>query len=256
MTWVKWLIVIGIGVAVGTGIYIVTKVKQEKARKIGVHVPYGPYEALFKRPLDLVLSVMSLIVLSPIILVIAVLVRIKLGSPVIFKQERPGMIEQKTGKEKIFTLYKFRTMSDKRGPDGQLLPDAERITPFGSALRASSGDELGELLNIAKGDMSIVGPRPLLVRYLPAYTETERHRHDVRPGLTGLAQINGRNMVKWDQRLKYDVEYVNKITFMGDVWIVLQTIKKVFVKENVAVDPESVDEGYLDQIRNFDRNRE
>ena len=249
MTWTKWLVAVGIGAAAGVGIHKATKIKQDKARKAGVHVPYGSYEAFFKRPLDLLLSVMALVVLSPVIAIIAILVRVNLGSPVFFKQERPGRIDPKTGKEKIFTLYKFRTMNDKRGADGQLLPDAERITPFGSALRASSGDELGELLNIVKGDMAIVGPRPLLVRYLPAYTEQERHRHDVRPGLTGLAQISGRNMVKWDQRLAYDVEYVNKITFLGDVKIILQTVKKVFAKEDVAVDPESVDEGYLDQIR-------
>lgn len=140
-------------------------------------------------------------------------------------------------------------MTDKRGPDGELLPDADRLTTFGAALRSTSLDELPELLNIVKGDMSIIGPRPLLVQYLPYYTEEEKHRHDVRPGLSGLAQVNGRNLVKWDQRLAYDVEYVKSITLLGDLKIVFQTIKKVFCREDVAADPESVDEGYLDQIR-------
>jgi lipopolysaccharide/colanic/teichoic acid biosynthesis glycosyltransferase len=173
----------------------------------------------------------------------ALLVRVELGSPVLFTQERPGK------DEKIFKLYKFRTMTDKRGTDGELLPDAERLTKFGATLRSTSLDELPELLNIAKGDMSIIGPRPLLVQYLPYYTEEEKHRHDVRPGLSGLAQVNGRNAVKWDRRLAYDVEYVNNITFFGDAKIILQTIEKVIRRSDVAPDPESVDEGYLDQIR-------
>lgn len=207
------------------------------------HMPYGPYEKFIKRPLDCLLSTLALIILSPIMLITALLVRIKLGSPVLFTQDRPGK------NERIFKLYKFRTMTDKRGLDGELLPDAERLTKFGVALRSTSLDELPELLNIAKGDMSIIGPRPLLVQYLPYYTDTEKHRHDVRPGLSGLAQVNGRNLVKWDQRLAYDVEYVKKITFLGDVKIVLQTIGKVLRHSDVAPDPESVDEGYLDQIR-------
>lgn len=207
------------------------------------HKPYGPYEKYIKRPLDCVLASMALIVLFPVIGVIAILVRIKLGSPVLFIQERPGQ------NERIFKLYKFRTMTDDKNSDGELLPDADRLTPFGAALRSSSLDELPELMNIVKGDMSVIGPRPLLVQYLPYYTETEKHRHDVRPGLSGLAQVNGRNLVRWDQRLAYDAEYVKRITFLGDLKIVLQTIKKVFGREDVAVDPESVDEGYLDQIR-------
>ena len=148
--------------------------------------------------------------------------RIKLGSPVLFTQDRPGK------DEKIFKLYKFRTMTDKRDEKGNLLPDAERMTRFGAALRSTSLDELPELFNIIKGDMAIIGPRPLLVQYLPYYTEEERHRHDVRPGLSGYAQVNGRNYLKWDKRLALDVEYVNKITFAGDFKIVLKTIKKVF----------------------------
>lgn len=207
------------------------------------HIPYGPYEKFIKRPLDFLLSICALIVLSPIMLITALLVRIKLGSPVLFTQDRPGK------NERIFKLYKFRTMTDERDANGELLPDTERLTEFGAVLRSTSIDELPELINIAKGDMSIIGPRPLLVQYLPYYTETEKRRHDVRPGLSGLAQVNGRNLVKWDQRLAYDVEYVNKITFLGDVFIVLKTINKVFGREDVAPDTESVDEGYLDQIR-------
>lgn len=207
------------------------------------HQPYGPYEKYIKRPLDCALAAGALLALSPVMGVTAILVKRKLGTPVLFRQERPG----KDGK--IFPLYKFRTMTDARDAEGKPLPDAERLTPFGAKLRASSLDELPELLNIVKGDMALVGPRPLLVQYLPYYTETEKHRHDVRPGLTGLAQVNGRNLVKWDQRLAYDVQYVNKITFLGDAEIILRTIGKVFKREDVAADPMSVDEGYLDEIR-------
>ena len=211
------------------------------------HKPYGPYERFIKRGLDAFLSTGALIVLSPVLLVTVVLVRVKLGSPVLFTQDRPGR------DEKIFKLYKFRTMTDERGPDGELLPDTIRLTPFGKALRSTSLDELPELFNIVKGDMSIIGPRPLLVRYLPAYTEAERHRHDVRPGLSGLAQVNGRNLVKWDQRLAYDIQYVNKITFLGDVKIILETIKKVFKHEDVAVNTDEV-ESYLDIERGCNTN--
>lgn len=207
------------------------------------HKPYGPYERLFKRFLDAFLSSGALIVLSPVLLVTAILVRLKLGSPVLFTQDRPGK------DEKIFKLYKFRSMTDDRDENGQLLPNEVRLTPFGRKLRSTSLDELPELINIAKGDMSIIGPRPLLVRYLPAYTETERHRHDVRPGLSGLAQVNGRNFVKWDQRLAFDVEYVNKITFLGDMKIILKTVEKVFKRDDIAENPDDIDEGFLDEIR-------
>lgn len=206
------------------------------------HKPYGPYEQFVKRPLDCFLSSLALIVFSPIILITALLVRIILGSPVLFTQDRPGK------DEKIFKLYKFRTMTDKKDSKGSLLPDADRLTSFGAVLRSTSLDELPELLNIIKGDMAIIGPRPLLVQYLPYYTEIEKHRHDVRPGLSGLAQINGRNFVKWDQRLAFDIEYVNKITFLGDIKIILQTIKKVLIKENIAIDTDTV-ETYLDKER-------
>ena len=207
------------------------------------HRPYGPYEKYIKRPLDCVLAACALLLLSPVFAVIALLVRLKLGAPVIFHQERPGK------DERIFNLCKFRTMTDARDEQGNLLPDSERLSPFGRKLRESSLDELPELWNVLKGDMAIVGPRPLLVRYLPVYTERESRRHDVRPGITGLAQVNGRNMVKWDQRLAYDVEYVEKVTFPGDVRIILKTIEKVFRHSDVAADPESVEEGFLDEIR-------
>lgn len=214
----------------------------EKGRK-------GPYELFFKRLIDIVCSLTVIIFFCWLYVVVAIMVRIKLGSPVIFRQERPGKIDSKTGKEKIFMLYKFRTMTDAKGENGELLPDSERLTTFGAWLRRTSMDEIPELFNILKGDMSLVGPRPLLVQYLPYYTETERLRHNVRPGLSGLAQVNGRNLVKWEQRFAYDVEYVNNITFLGDMKIVLQTIKKVVFKEDVAADTEAVDEEYLDQIR-------
>lgn len=183
-----------------------------------------------KRWLDIVLSGTALFFLSPVMLAIAALVRIKLGSPVIFVQERPGK------SEKIFKLYKFRSMTNRKGRDGIMLSDKERLTPFGKKLRASSLDELPELFNILKGDMAIVGPRPLLIKYLPYYSKQERHRHDIRPGLTGLAQINGRNYLNWDRRLKLDVKYVKKCSFVMDMVIILRTIGKVIKRENVAGD--------------------
>ena len=245
----KLLIVTMLGILFVVGIFMATKTKQNNARRKNQHVPYGPYEAFFKRPLDLILSTVALIILSPILLVLAILVRVNLGSPIVFKQERPGRIDPKTGEEKIFTLYKYRTMSDKRNEHNEILPDSERLTVFGRKLREISGDELLEAFNILKGDMSLVGPRPLLTRYLPAYTEAERHRHDVRPGLTGLAQINGRNYVKWNERLAYDVEYVNCITFIGDLKILAKTFLKVLKKDDVASNTDEIDEGYLDEIR-------
>lgn len=186
------------------------------------------YAKYIKRLLDFILSLFAIIVLSPIMLIIYILVRIKLGKPAIFKQKRPGK------DEKIFTLYKFRTMTDKKDEKGNLLPDEDRITKFGKMLRSTSLDELPELFNILKGDMSIVGPRPLLVEYLELYNEEQRHRHDVRPGLTGLAQISGRNAISWEDKFKKDVEYIRKITFMGDIKIVFITIKKVIKKEGIS----------------------
>jgi len=173
-------------------------------------------------------ALITLIVLSPLLLIIAILVKINLGSPVIFKQKRPGL------NEKIFTLYKFRTMTDKRDENGKLLPDSERLTSFGKFLRSTSLDELPELYNILKGDMSFIGPRPLLVKYLPLYNDFQRRRHEVRPGLTGLAQVNGRNAISWEQKFKLDVEYVDNVSFIGDLKIIILTIKKVLVREGIS----------------------
>ena len=186
------------------------------------------YRHFFKRFLDIVLSGCAIIVLSPVLLIVAVLVRTKLGSPVIFCQERPGK------DEKIFKMYKFRSMTDERDENGELLPDEVRLTHFGRVLRSTSLDELPELWNIFKGDMSIVGPRPLLVKYLPRYNAEQRHRHDVRPGLTGLAQVNGRNAISWEEKFQLDVDYVRHITFAGDVKIVLATVGKVLHHEGIS----------------------
>ena len=187
------------------------------------------YAKYIKRILDFILSLIALIVLSPVLLVVAILVRIKLGSPIIFKQQRPGK------DERIFTLYKFRTMTDKKDENGNLLPDSERLTNFGKVLRSTSLDELPELVNILKGDMSIVGPRPLLVKYLPYYTEEERHRHDVRPGLTGLAQVSGRNTISWKEKFDKDIEYVNNISFFNDCSVIIKTVIAVFKHDGVKL---------------------
>ncbi len=179
------------------------------------------YRKFIKRLFDLLLSLAGIIVLLPVLLVLWVLVRVKLGSPALFTQERPGK------NEKVFKLYKFRSMTDERDKNGELLPDEIRLTRFGRLLRATSLDELPELFNILKGDMSLIGLRPLLVRYLPYYTKEERHRHDVRPGLTGLAQVNGRNALGWEDRFAYDLEYVNHLTFGMDIKIIAMTVGKV-----------------------------
>ena len=233
-------IIVGISAAVG----VIAGIAQLFEKKSNNHKPKGIYEAFFKRLLDVFLSIGALIFLSPIIGIIAILVRLEHGSPVVYVQERPGR------DEKIFKIYKFRTMTNETDSNGVLLPDEKRLTKLGAVLRKTSIDEILELVNIIKGDMSLIGPRPLLVRYLPYYTREEKHRHDVRPGLSGLAQVNGRNLVKWDQRLAYDVQYVNNITFLGDLKIVLKTIKKVFTREDVAVDTDTV-ETFLDQERNI-----
>lgn len=187
----------------------------------------GIYARCIKRMLDILLSGLALIVLSPVLLVVAVLVRVKLGSPVIFCQMRPGR------NEKIFKMYKFRSMTDARDEKGELLPDDVRLTKFGKALRATSLDELPELWNIFKGDMSIVGPRPLLVQYLPLYNERQRHRHDVRPGLTGWAQVHGRNSISWEEKFNWDIKYVNEISFLNDCRIILQTVSAVLRREGI-----------------------
>lgn len=187
----------------------------------------GFYEKLIKRPQDLILSLVSLILLSPILVIVAILVRIKLGSPVLFTQERPGL------NKKIFKLYKFRTMTDEKDENGELLPDSVRLTKFGQILRVTSIDELPELWNIVRGDMAIVGPRPLLVQYLPLYNEHQKRRHEVRPGLSGHAQVNGRNAISWEDKFTLDVEYVDNVNFIGDCKIMFLTIKKVFVREGI-----------------------
>ena len=191
------------------------------------------YEKYIKRPQDFICALLAIIVLSPVMLVTALLVRIKLGSPVIFKQERPG----KGGE--IFKLYKFRSMSDKRDPDGNLLPDKDRLTPFGMKLRSTSLDELPELINILKGDMSVVGPRPLMVEYLPRYNEHQARRHEVRPGFTGLAQVHGRNAITWEEKFDWDVKYVDNITFLGDWKIIFQTIATVLKHEGISAEGEA-----------------
>lgn len=188
------------------------------------HTPYGLYERFFKRALDIFCSLMALLVFWWLYVIVAILVRVKLGSPVLFTQERPGK------DEKIFKLYKFRTMTDARDEKGNLLSDDVRLTKFGKLLRSTSLDELPEVFNILKGDMSIVGPRPLLVKYLPLYNEEQKRRHEVRPGLSGYAQVNGRNSVSWEEKFRMDVEYVDHVTFMGDVKIILGTVLKAFVK--------------------------
>lgn len=186
------------------------------------------YAKYIKRMLDFILSLIALIVLSPLMLIIGLLVRIKLGKPIIFKQKRPGK------NEKIFTLYKFRTMTDEKDQNGNLLPDAERLTKFGKTLRSTSLDELPELWNILKGEMAIVGPRPLLVEYLPLYNEAQKHRHDVRPGLTGLAQISGRNAISWEEKFEEDIEYIQNVNFVTDCKIVFKTVSKVLKKEGIS----------------------
>lgn len=194
----------------------------------------GIYEKYIKRLIDIIVSLCAIIVLSPVMLITALLVRIKLGKPVIFCQKRPGKIDFKTGREKIFKMYKFRTMTDAKDEKGNLLADELRLTSFGKKLRSTSLDELPELFNILKGDMSLVGPRPLLEQYIPLYSERQRHRHDVRPGLTGLAQVKGRNAISWTQRFEYDIEYIDHISFWNDIKIVFMTIGTVFGRKGIS----------------------
>lgn len=206
------------------------------------HKPYGPYERYFKRPIDFFCGFAAVAVFWWLYLILAVLVRVKLGSPVLFTQDRPG----KDGK--IFKLYKFRSMTDARDENGNLLPDDIRLTKFGRILRSTSLDELPEAFNIIKGDMSVIGPRPLLVEYLPYYTEEEKHRHDVRPGLSGWAQVNGRNATSWDIRLQMDLDYVNYVTFMRDLKIIFMTVYKAIKRVDILVGKE-IPAGRLDVAR-------
>lgn len=186
------------------------------------------YKRFVKRCLDFLLSLAALIILSPVLLLVAILVRCKLGSPILFKQKRPGL------HEKIFCMYKFRTMTDAKDADGNLLPDEVRLTKFGKLLRSTSLDELPELFNILKGDMAIVGPRPLLVQYLPRYNERQRRRHDVRPGFTGLAQVNGRNSISWQEKFEWDVRYVENVSFLMDLRIIAKTVKVVLKRDGIS----------------------
>ena len=192
------------------------------------HKPYGFYERYIKRPQDFFCAALALIFLSPVLIVTALLVRIKLGSPVLFTQERPGR------NEKIFRLYKFRSMTDERDGKGNLLPDEQRLTRFGKLLRATSLDELPELFNILRGDMAVVGPRPLRVDYLPLYNSHQKRRHEVRSGFTGLAQIHGRNSISWEEKFDWDVKYVDKITFLGDWKIIFNTVRVVLKEEGIS----------------------
>ncbi len=207
------------------------------------HKPYGIYEKHFKRFLDVICSLLAIIFFWWLYVVIAVLVRIKLGSPILFAQDRPGK------NEKIFKLYKFRTMTDEKDENGELLPDSVRLTAFGKFLRATSLDEFPEVFNILKGNMSIIGPRPLLVNYLSYYSEEQHHRHDVRPGLSGYAQVHGRNTVNWDEKFAMDLQYIQHITFWGDVKIIFQTIVKAFIKQEGISSGTSVTmESFVDYV--------
>lgn len=203
------------------------------------------YQKYFKRFFDFCCALAAILVFCWLYIIVAVSVRIFLGKPVIFKQERPGL------NGKIFTLYKFRTMTDKKDENGELLPDDERLTKFGRFLRKTSLDELPEAFNILKGDMSVIGPRPLLVEYLPYYTEEEMRRHDVRPGLSGLAQINGRNAITWEEKFKYDIEYVNNISFVTDIKIIFKTVLKVVRPNDILVGSQQV-EGNLKKERSIE----
>lgn len=217
---------------------------EELDRKYGVH--RGLYARYYKRVIDLVLSLLGFIAISPVFLVLCILIRTKLGSPIFFKQKRTGL------DEKTFEMIKFRSMTDARDEDGELLPDTERFTKFGDFLRNYSLDELPELLNVIKGDMSLIGPRPLYPFYVPYYTEEESLRHSVRGGITGLAQINGRALCRWNDRFAYDVQYVKNITFLNDIKVLLLTVKKVLGKDDIGV-PSITDEGGLHIVREVQR---
>lgn len=223
-----------------------------KNGKKNIHIPYGPYEKYMKRPLDFSLSLLAIFFLWPLMIGIGILVKIKLGSPVIFRQERPGL------NEKIFILHKYRTMNEKHYSNGNLKPDSERLTNFGKKLRSSSLDELPELFDILIGNLSIVGPRPQLVRDMVFMSDEHRRRHEIIPGLTGLAQVSGRNRISWEEKLDRDIEYSDKITFLGDLKIVLETIGKVFVKDGICEEGQetALDYGdYLLQNKRIDSKR-
>ena len=201
----------------------------------------GFYEKYIKRLLDITCSLLTIIFFSWLYIILAILVRVKLGSPVLFKQPRPGMINPKTGEETIFDMYKFRTMSDARDANGELLPDKERLGEFGKKLRATSLDEIPEIFNILKGDMSVIGPRPQLVRDMVFMTDKQRMRHTAKPGLSGLAQVMGRNAISWEDKFKWDIKYIENISLIGDIRIILITIKKVFIRSDITESSEEID---------------
>lgn len=201
------------------------------------------YRKYIKRPMDFILSLIAIILLSPLMAAVAILVRVKLGSPVIFKQDRPGL------NEKIFTMYKFRTMTDERDETGELLPDSVRLTKFGRTLRSTSLDELPELFNILKGDMSFVGPRPLLVEYLPLYNLRQKRRHEVKPGLSGYAQINGRNTISWEDKFELDIVYVENVSFVEDLKVIFKTIVRVFRRDGINSDTSAT----MEPFRGYER---
>lgn len=220
-----------------------TEVKARTKTPAKPKIKGGIYRRYFKRPMDFVLALCAIIILLPVFLIVALLVKVNLGSPVIFKQQRPGL------NEKIFTLYKFRTMTDERDENGELLPDGIRLTRFGKFLRSTSLDELPELFNILKGDMSFIGPRPLLVQYLPLYNDHQKRRHEVRPGLSGLAQVSGRNSLSWEEKFNLDVEYVNNVNFIEDLRILILTIIKVLKREGISSDKAATMEPFKGTVK-------
>ncbi len=222
------LLILLIIIAVSLIAALIAFLTDQLKKKASSHKPFGPYERYIKCPLDAFLATGALIVLSPVLLVTAILVRIKLGSPILFKQERPGL------NERIFRLYKFRTMTDQKDDNGNLLPEETRLTDFGKKLRATSLDELPELVNIIRGDMAVVGPRPLLKQYLSRYNAHQARRHEVRPGFTGLAQVHGRNSISWEEKFDWDIQYIDNITFKGDVQIILDTVRTVIKKDGIT----------------------
>lgn len=238
MKWIRKTIVVITTFSAIVGLWAFIQERKEETRK-----NQGFYEKHVKRPLDAFLSTGAFIVFSPIILTTALLVRLKLGSPVLFTQERPGK------NEKTFKLYKFRSMTDQKDSNGNLLPDDIRLTSFGKKLRTTSLDEMPELINMIKGDMAVVGPRPLLVQYLDRYNESQKRRHEVRPGFTGLAQVNGRNAISWDEKLDWDVKYVDHITFLGDLKIVLDTVRTVLIREGINADGEATTKEFMGNKR-------
>lgn len=220
------------------------------------HKICGPYDRWGKRLIDILCAVTVIALFWWLYGILAILVRINLGSPVIFTQDRPGRIDPKTGQEKIFKLYKFRTMTDARDENGELLPGSERLTKFGRILRSTSLDELPEIWNILKGDMSLIGPRPLVVKYLPYYTPEERVRHTVRPGLTGLAQASGRNNLTWEEKFAYDVEYANHVTFLMDCKVIWKTVKAVLKREGIGQGEQSPESFHIYRQRQNEEKKE